>query len=120
MIEDSHLQVRLMYQLISFIKIHKHHINIDLFLYSDKIHRRITHRKLDSLPSFEMQTGNTANCDSKANLCLKITYSDGFNDLVSAYQTKWSKGVLNGKLPSNGGKVVIILADEDNSEDTVS
>ena len=109
-----------MYQLIPFIKIQKHHISIYLLLYLDKIHRRITHRKLDSLPSFEMQTGNTANCDSKANFCLKITYSDGSNDFVSAYQTKWSKGVLNGKLPSNGRKVVIILADEDDAEDTVS
>ena len=67
-----------------------------------------------------MQTGSTENCDAKANICLKITYSDGANDFVSAYETKWSEGVLNGKLPSNGAKVVIILADEDDSEDTVS
>ena len=67
-----------------------------------------------------MQTGSTENCDSNANICLKITYSDGSNDFVSAFETKWSEGVLNGRLPSNGGKVVIILADEDNSEDTVS
>ena len=67
-----------------------------------------------------MQTGSTANCDGKANICLKITYSDGSNDFVSAYETKWSKDVLKGKLPSNGGKVVIILADEDDAEDTVS
>ena len=67
-----------------------------------------------------MQTGSRASCDSKANFCLIITYSDGSNDFVSAYETKWSKGVLNGKLPSNGRKVVIILADEDDAEDTVS
>ena len=72
------------------------------------------------MPSFEIQTGNSASCESKANLCLEITYSDDSNDFVSANESQWSKGVLNGRLASNGRKVAIILADEDYDEDTVS
>ena len=71
------------------------------------------------MPAFEIRSGDIDYCDAKANLCLKITFSDGSNEFVSAFETTMSKGVLKGTLKSNGNKVVIVRADEDDSEDTV-
>ena len=52
-------------------------------------------------------------------MCLKVTYSGGTEDLFKAKKSKKSETVLTGKLPSNGMKVVILLADKDDPEDTV-
>jgi len=71
------------------------------------------------LPTFEILSGDIDDCEAKANLCLKITYSDESNDFVSAFETSRSNGVLKGRLISNGNKVVIVRADEDDAEDTV-
>ena len=71
------------------------------------------------MPAFEIKSGDIVNCDAKAHLCLKITFSDRSNEYVSAFETTMSKGVLKGTLKSNGNKVVIVRADEDDSEDTV-
>ena len=59
------------------------------------------------------------NCDPEADMCLKVTYSDESDDFISASSSERSETVLKGKLASNGKKVVIILADEDDPEDTV-
>ena len=71
------------------------------------------------MPTFEILSRDIDDCEAKANLCLKITYSDGSNDFVSAFETSRSSGVLKGRLISNGNKVVIVRADEDDAEDTV-
>jgi len=53
------------------------------------------------------------------DMCIKVSYSDGTEDLFKAKKSKKSETVLTGKLPSNGMKVVILLADKDDPEDTV-
>ena len=81
------------------------------FIYLDNID--------ESLPSFEIVSGDTEACFGDVSLCVKVTYSDGSNDIISAKESKRSKTVLKGRLQSTKKKVVIILADEDDSEDTV-
>ena len=70
------------------------------------------------MPSFEILTGGTANCAKGSNLCLKVTYSDGVTDVISAYESR-SKTVLKGRLLSNDEKAVIVLGDEYEPKDTV-
>ena len=81
------------------------------FIYLDNID--------ESLPSFEIVSGDTEACTGDVSLCVKVTYSDGSDDIISAKESKRSKTVLKGRLQSTKKKVVIILADEDDSEDTV-
>lgn len=73
----------------------------------------------DDLPSFEILSGETEACTGDVTLCIKVTYSDGSDDIIPAKESKRSKSVLKGRLQSTKKKVVIILADEDDPEDTV-
>ena len=70
------------------------------------------------MPSFEILPGGTGNCAKGSNLCLKVTYSDGATDVISAYESR-SKTVLKGRLLSNDEKAVIVLGDEYEPKDTV-
>ena len=69
---------------------------------------------------FEIDELDNDACNTDADLCMKVTYSDGSNDYVTAKGSVWSEYVLKGRLTSDGKKVVIVLADEDNPEDTVN
>ena len=69
------------------------------------------------LPSFELLTPDF--CGTGADICIKVTYFDGSDDLISANESPRSKFVLKGRLSSNGNKAVIVRSDEDNPEDTV-
>ena len=69
------------------------------------------------LPSFELLTPDF--CGAGADICIKVTYFDGSDDLISANESTRSNFVLKGRLSSNGNKAVIVRSDEDNPEDTV-
>ena len=69
------------------------------------------------LPSFELLAPDS--CGTGADICIKVTYFDGSDDLISANVSPRSKFVLKGRLSSNGNKAVIVRSDEDNPEDTV-
>jgi len=71
------------------------------------------------LPSFEIISKDTGACDTNADLCIKVSYFDDSNDVISAKESPRANTVLRGRLESNGKKAVIIRADEDNSEDTI-
>ena len=61
--------------------------------------------------------------DGSYDLCVKVSYpgTDGSHDLLLVREKPTAPTVLTGHLKSNAKtKVVIILADEDNAEDTVS
>ena len=66
-------------------------------------------------------------CESNSDLCIKVSISDrtgmdnfGYNDFISLKYSSGSKTVLKGKYGSNGKKVVVMLADENNPEDKVN
>ena len=69
---------------------------------------------------FEIDASDNDACNTDADLCMKVTYSDGSDDYVTAKVSVRSEYVLKGRLASDGKKVVIVLADEDNPEDTVN
>jgi len=58
----------------------------------------------ESLPSFEIVSGDTETCTGDVSLCVKVTYSDGSDDMISAKESKRSKTVLKGRLQSTKKK----------------
>ena len=71
------------------------------------------------LPSFDLLSNSPGDCDAEADICIKVTYFDDSSDLISANESPRAKSVLKGRLASNGKKVVVVRADQDNPEDTV-